>query len=181
MDGPVGGMKLRELREYGIHTEESDVRAHVSVVNRTIYVFRTEFALAAFNSGQFREKDAFQPGFEQRTARGVLVPPDAIDDMRRLQFATWPYWDRVDKEMSTSRKGKAAMKCVTDAMQGAIFPFWVKATGSTSRDIEIRGIDIIVSMNTRVQVKCDYAGGDKPLGTGFLFLQKAEINPLGLH
>ena len=174
-------MKLSGLREYGIQTEESDVRAHVSVVNRTIYVFRTDFALVAIDSGQYREQDGFQPGFEQRTARGVLVPPDAIKDMRRVQFTAWPYWDHVRKDMSTSRKGKAAMLCVTDAMQGAIFPFWVKATGSASRDIEIRGIDIIVSMNTRVQVKCDYPGGDKPNGTGFLFLQTQEINPFGLH
>jgi len=30
-----------ELFEYGIMIEKSDIRAHVSVVNRTIYVYKT--------------------------------------------------------------------------------------------------------------------------------------------
>ncbi len=46
--------------------------------------------------------------------------------------------------------------------------------------MQIRGVDIVVRGQWRIQVKCDYdAGrGKDGSGTGNLFLQVAERNPL---
>jgi hypothetical protein len=48
--------------------------------------------------------------------------------------------------------------------------------------VQIDGDDIVVltgANRVHIQVKCDYPGGDKALGgTGNLYLQVAERNPL---
>jgi hypothetical protein len=46
------------------------------------------------------------------------------------------------------------------------------------RGLQIEGMDIIVNCKVKIQVKCDFTGGRKPLGSGNLFLQTAECNPL---
>ena len=81
-----------ELFEHGIHTEASDIRAHVSVVNRMIYVFQTRNGIRAIKEHEPPLRDAFQEGFNGRTAEGWLVKSEWIDDLRRLQFTSWAKW-----------------------------------------------------------------------------------------
>jgi hypothetical protein len=171
-----------DLFEYGILTEASDIRAHVSVVNQTIYVFPTENGRAAVRTGKYRLVPAGQPGVDGATATGWIVPPDDIEDMRKLRYASWPQWcEFVRVKDDTTTKGSLAVRCVVDAMRLGRFPFWLHAAEDDRENVQIAGTDIVVFCRKRVQVKCDWAAGDKPMGTGHLFLQKSERNPLKKH
>lgn len=169
-----------ELFEYGIHTEHSDIRAHVSVVNRAVYVFLTKNGIAAAALRQVPLVDAGQPGVKGRTAEGWLVKPEWIADLRRLPFVSWPRWGDFDPEMTTTEKGALAVQCVLQTMKLGRFPIWFDATEDDRHNVQILGTDILVFCKKKVQVKCDWKCGG-PLGTGNLFLQKAERNPLKRH
>lgn len=169
------------LFEHGIHTEDSDVRAHVSVVNQTIYVFPTRSGLEAIERYRPPVRPAFQQGVEGPTAEGWIVKVEWIADLRRLQFKSWDGWSRFNPNASTSQKGALAVECVVETMRLGRFPFWVNATEDQRQDVQIKGTDLLIFCRKRVQVKCDYASGDKPLGTGNLYLQNAERNPLRRH
>lgn len=58
------------------------------------------------------------------------------------------------------------------------FPFWIDAKEDERQGVQIKGTDVVVFCNQRIQVKCDYKAGPKPEGTGNVFLQKSESNPL---
>lgn len=170
-----------ELVEYGIHTEASDVRAHVSVVNKTIYVFQTPYGVEAIRRYGPEIRAASQDDVDGVTAEGWIVRIEWIEDLRRLKFYSWDGWSEFDLTRTTTEKGQLAVRCVLAIMRCGRFPFWVHATEDERKDIQVSGADIVVSCGARVQVKCDYRGGDKPLGTGNLFLQKSERNPLRRH
>ena len=166
------------LFEYGITTEHSHIRAHVSVVNRTIYVFQTHEGRRTIESGCWPLRRASQPGVTGPTAEGWCVDVNAIADIRRLKFFTWEGWTQFRRELDTSRKGALAVLCVIAAMQRGRFPFWVDASEDDRQNVQQQGTDILIFCRKKIQVKCDYDGGDKPAGTGNLFLQRAERNPL---
>jgi hypothetical protein len=167
------------LFEYGIQTEDSDIRAHVSVANRTIYVFKTASAVAVLTEAAAPLVSATQPGAKGPTAEGWVLPVEKIPDLRRVRFPSWRGWEFFDKRLPTSEKGKMAISCVRDAMKRGHFPFWLDAIEDDRKYLQLRGTDLLVFCKKRVQVKCDYDCGDRPLGTGNLFLQKAERNPFG--
>ena len=169
-----------QLFEYGIHTETSDIRAHVSVVNKTLYVFPTRNGVQAIEQHDPPLRDAGQPGVIGRTAEGWTVKIEWINDMRRVRYVSWPRWAEFNQDATTTQKGVLAVDCVIEVMRKGRFPFWVDATEDERENVQRSGTDILVFCRKKVQVKCDYRGGDKPLGTGNLFLQKAERNPLGL-
>ena len=172
---------MSELFEYGIQTEASDVRAHVSVVNATIYVFPTRCGIEAITRERPPLRPAFQDGVAGATAEGWLVKMDWIEDLRRVKFYSWDGWKDFTERLSTSQKGVLAVRCVIDSMKRGRFPFWLDASEDEREHVQVKGTDILVFCKKRVQVKCDYRGGDGPLGTGNLFLQKAERNPLKRH
>jgi hypothetical protein len=163
-----------QLFEYGIHTENSDVRAHVSGTNKTVYVFPTANGVKAVEVHEPPLRSAGQPGVVGRTAEGWLVKPEWIDDMREVKFRSWAGWDEYLSTMSTTDKGKLAVRCVIDVMRLGRFPFWIDASEDDRENVQIKGTDILVFARKRVQVKCDWRAGD----TGNLFLQRAERNPL---
>jgi hypothetical protein len=166
---------MNELFEHGIHTENSDVRAHVSVCNRMIYVFQTVEGRRAIERNHFPLANAWQDGVAGRTAEGWLVRIECIDGIRRLWFNSWTKWDQFTPNLNTSQKGKLAVECVVDLMKGGYFPFWIdEATESDRENVQIKGTDIIVFARKKIQVKCDWRAGE----TGNLFLQRAERNPL---
>ena len=167
-----------ELFEYGIYTENSDVRAHVSVVNHNIYVFQTKKGIKAIEKHEPRLRSAGQPGVKGVTGMGWPVSVDWIEDIRVRQYWTWPHWEEFSKDMNTSEKGALAVKCVLDCMKIGKFPFWVDATEDDRENIQIKGTDIVVFCRKKIQVKCDWKCGCKPKGTGNVFLQQAERNPL---
>jgi len=177
-------MNAPALFEYGIHTEQSDIRAHVSVVHRSLYVFQTHRAVTqiqrkADSSEPYPIRGAGQPGIDGLTATGWCVPPGDIPGLRVIQ---WPFrgWDGFAGNLSTSDKGKRAVDIVVDVMSRGYFPLWVNASEDERREVQIQGVDIVVNCNARVQVKCDYKSGPRPLGYGNLFLQRSERNPLRL-
>lgn len=166
-----------ELFEYGIQTENSDVRAHVSVVNKSIFAYETKNGIKAIE--KYRPKEAFasQPGVDGATAKGWLVRPEWIDGLIRLNYVSWPYWHLFNLSMTTTQKGSLAVQCVFDCMKIGRFPFWINATEEDRENIQIKGVDIVVFCRKKIQVKCDWYSGPFP-GTGNLFLQSAERNPL---
>jgi hypothetical protein len=166
------------LFEYGIQTEGSDIRAHVSVVNKTIYVFPTRNGIEAVFRERREERYAGQRGVSGPTAVGWLVPVQDITDLRRVKFASWEGWTQFRRELCTSRKGRLAVTCVIGAMKRGRFPFWLDATEDERQNVQILGTDVLVFCKKKVQVKCDFDSGDKPLGTGNLYFQRAERNPL---
>lgn len=167
-----------ELIEYGIHTEQSDIRAHVSVVAKCIYVFETFRGIDAIRANKPKLAPAYQVGVDGPTATGYLVKTEWIQDLRRVKYYSWQ-WDKFSPGLSTTEKGRLAVLCVSDALRIGRFPLWVNGNDNLSRAIQVSGTDIIVSCNKRIQVKCDYKGGDcNDGGTGNLFLQNAERNPL---
>lgn len=179
--GPVGERVSAEqsgLFEYGIHTEASDVRAHVSVVNQTIYVFPTANGVRAIENHQPPLRPAYQDGVTGRTAEGWLTRIEWIADLRRLRFGSWGLWQELRESLPTTEKGRLAVQCVVDAMRLGRFPFWLDAQEDERENVQVKGTDIVVFCRKRIQVKCDYRCGDPPAGTGNVFLQRAERNPL---
>ena len=166
------------LFEYGIHTEASDIRAHVSVVNRTVYVFQTRHGVEAIERVRPPLRTASQPGVVGPTAEGWVIGVDEIPDLRRVKFVSWPEWPEFSERLTTTAKGALAVRCVIAAMKLGRFPFWLDASEDERENVQILGTDILVFCRKKVQVKCDYRSGDRPLGTGNLFLQRAERNPL---
>ena len=179
--GLIGATRFKmELFDYGIQVEASDIRAHVSVVNKTIYVFQTRDGIEAIETFSPAIKIAFQPGVRGATATGWPVKIEWIKDVRKVRYHSWPKWSKFSEKMNTSEKGKLAVECVVSAMKLGRFPFWIDAEESNRENVQIKGTDIVVFCRKRIQVKCDWRCGDKPLGTGNVFLQKSERNPLKL-
>lgn len=174
----MGKRNIAGLYEYGIQTEDSDIRAHVSFVNQGIYVYETQEGLVAIEKHSPPTRSAYQPGYPSPTAEGWLVRPEWINGLVKVSLGDWSNWNCVDTAMSTSVKGRWAMKCVCAALRAGKFPLWIKASEEEDRDIQISGADLVVHCEKKIQVKCDYSAGEKPHGTGNLFLQYAEINPL---
>jgi|TARA_R110000824_G_C14859724_1_gene641039 hypothetical protein len=164
------------LREHGIQTEDSDIRCHVAPGTRNVFVFRTAAALHVMGDGP--ERTASQPGVSGVTGRGRVVPWDAIPGMRRIRWYSVEWWTWFARDQSTSEKGAHAVQVVQHLLGAGRFPLWCgDVDESKDATIQIAGTDIVVAGRWRIQVKCDYDAG--PGGTGNLFLQTAECNPLG--
>lgn len=112
------------------------------------------------------------------TADGYLVPPSKIPNCRRIVVPA-EVWDYIafKQEQSTSIKGQKAMSIVKWLLKKGLFPLWATPTVIDDLDIQYEGTDIIVKMMARIQVKCDFAGGEGRGCTGNLYLQVAECNP----
>lgn len=78
---------------------------------------------------------------------------------------------------STTIKGEKAVAVVARLLQIGYFPLPVDPRVILDADLQIAGTDIIVQAKYRIQVKCDYEGGEGMICTGNLYLQTAEINP----
>jgi hypothetical protein len=176
-----------KLVDYGIQTEESDLRAHVCVNARQVYVYPTKKGVEAIEKGNFRPATASQPGAAFVTAKGFLVPPNMIWGCIPIN-ASWAMQQAgpIRFEDTTSRKGEWAVDVVRYLLSRGWFPMWGSADVIESLDIQVKGIDVIVTSKARIQVKCDYEGGSPPRPgrrgeriTGNLFLQVAECNPFG--
>ena len=162
------------LFQYGIHQEKSDIRAHVSPVDKTIYIFKTEDGRKAIKKFNPQKVPAMQSGYKKVTATGYLIKLNWIENLKRIRFETWPRWNEFSKYLDTSQKGKLAMDCVRDCIKSGLIPFGAKILEIRDKDMQIQGTDIILFCQRKIQIKCDYPIGN----TGNLFLQDEEINPL---
>jgi len=168
------------LIDYGIHEEDSYIRAHVCPIVKIIYVFKTQEVIKVLD--KYPEVPGRQPGISFPTAMGRLVPPNDIFDIRPLYWNSYPWWESFNENDSTEKKGKLAVLVVTSIMKIGRFPLWFDAKEVEDINIDIQGTDIIVCGKWKIQVKCDFRAGPKELGgTGNLFIQTKECNPLGKH
>lgn len=173
---PVALVEAGELVKYDIFEEDSDVRAHVSSSDTTVYVFKTENGRRAVRDHNVKLTPARQKGVSGVAGMGWLIEIAWVDGIIAVPFNWWPHWSKF-KGATTSEKGRLASQCVTDLMLEGLFPFWVVAVESEDRGVQIRGTDIVVIIQVRVQVKGDMDAGAK----GRLFIQHSEANPLKRH
>jgi len=168
-----------QLFDYGIHNEASNIRAHVGVLARVLYVFPTVCATRVMS--RFSIRPAFQDGVTGATAQGHCVPPASIENIRRLAISE----ERMvgfTETLSTSEKGNRAVEIVSAFLKAGRFPLWLDGEFVSDPEIQITGTDIKVRGNWNIEVKCDFRASDErgephPKCTGNLYLQIAERNP----
>ena len=89
---------------------------------------------------------------------------------------------KFDKDDGLHEKGRKATLLIKGMIRDGMFPMPAIPLEQLDRALQIDGEDIVAWISgrrIRIQVKCDYAGGEESLGgTGNLFLQTAELNPL---
>lgn len=167
----------QELFDYGIQTEESDLRAHVSVVSGIVYVFPTMPAIKLCESGKYTAKPAWQPGVSYPTARGYVVPWREIPFIVPVNADVPILKQKFNERDSTTVKGRKATNVVAHLLRCGWFPLMGAIPKEpTTMEAQVKGIDLIVSGTWKIQVKCDWNAGEN--GTGNLYLQIAERNPL---
>jgi hypothetical protein len=166
------------LYPHGIFQEDSDIRVHVAPGTRAIYVFQTARAIEAIQAGDYKLVTASQPGVAGPTAAGYAIPCKAIRGMRRITIDGGPWWECFAATDSTSLKGTKAVEVVKILLATGRLPLWVVEPANDSRDVkvQIKGTDIVCWGKWKIQVKCDWRAGDG--GSGNVFLQTAERNPL---
>lgn len=179
----VGTPGATNLVDYGIQTEQSDLRAHVCVAVGLVYVFRTADALrvmqAGIAKGLYKPRQATQPGASGATAQGYAVP---VADLSTVPIRAQHLIEAqaFNPQDSTTDKGRKAVAVVVELLGRGWFPLLsIRAQESADARIQVSGVDLLVSGQWRIQVKCDFYGGSRPQGTGNLFLQTAERNPFG--
>jgi hypothetical protein len=180
LDKPVTGNT--KLVDYGIQNEGSDIRAHVCVNAKVVYVYPTSEGIAAIERGRYTPRPVYTGQIQ--TATGYAVPPSNINrclpvNVKSL-FVKYP----INFSDSTSEKGRKAVQIVIDMLRIGYFPFFVAAEEVTDQNLQIEGTDIYVNARMKIQVKCDFEGGEPKRDgakgervTGNLFLQTAECNP----
>lgn len=173
----VGETKPPYLVDFGIQNEGSDIRAHVCVLARTVYVYPTVCGIKAIESGKYKARPAKQPGYESATAWGYLVPPDEIERCVPVSASKVIMAAMFRQDDSTSIKGEKAVAVVAHLLRIGWFPLPVDPKIILDAEMQIAGTDILVQAKYRIQVKCDYQGGKGMICTGNLYLQTAEINP----
>jgi len=168
---------------YGIYEEKSDLRAHVGVLARTVYVYPTQPAITFLlgSNGTYRQAPVYTG--EVQTARGYLVPPSHIPSLRTVSIPDHIMQQAAFAESdSTSDKGAKAVRIIKWLLATGRFPLRLDGREISDLDMQIQGLDIIVHTNLRIQVKCDWRASlerSKPVPacTGNLFIQTHECNP----
>ena len=79
------------------------------------------------------------------------------------------------------RKSMGDLSGLMAMLKREMLPLKVDHDEVHGRRMQIKGTDIKVNMNIHLQVKCDRGGGEKPRGSGNLYLQSHESNPNGSH
>ena len=168
-----------ELFDYGIEVEQSDIRAHVGPATRRVYVFRTAEARKLAAMGKYDIAAAFQPGVDGPTATGWKIPVGDFRGIFTLRWDALQWWTWFSKDSPTNEKGRHAVRVVTELLKAGRFPLWVDCDENDRTRLQLKGTDILLYGKWRIQVKCDWSAGPRELGgTGNVFIQKAERNPL---
>jgi hypothetical protein len=165
-----------KLIDYGIQTEESDLRVHVCPKIGRVYYYNTSDGLATIRLKDYKKMPVFTNSI--KTAEGFVVPPSDIPGCVELKpsITNWnKFFNQTD---TTSKKGDLAVRLVKAIIKNGELKLTLNPIEITDLNMQISGTDIIVKSNIRIQVKCDFNGGSKQLGgTGNLFLQVSECNP----
>jgi hypothetical protein len=173
-------MNNTALVPYGIAEEQSDIRAHVSVQGRCVYVYPTKSGIEAMETNELPMRPAYTGNI--KTAEGYLAKPSQIRQCRKVAIPDW-VMDRAcfSETDSTSEKGNKAVRVVQWLLKAGLFPLWSTPTFINDVDMQVDGMDIVVQMRARIQVKCDWRAGDGPGCTGNLYIQTRECNPFSRH
>lgn len=171
------------LTFYGIYQEHSDIRAHVSPVTKMVFAYRTKDMLEVIQQRKFKRREAYQDGVKWPTGYGLLVPYNLAVNQKKivyvLDFANRYWWDNFSGSWDTARKGKYAVSVIRQIIIEGKFPLWIQPEFKTDVKTDIEGTDILVVGNWRIQVKLDQRAGPREKGgTGNLFIQTHEMNPL---
>lgn len=178
MAGIPGVMNNTQLVNYGIHEEKADLRFHVGVVTKRVFIFEPKYILRLIASGKYPSAFAYTGNI--KTANGYLIPPGDIPNLREAQIP----WDIYSEAMfnekdSTSIKGFKAMRVVRKMISLGLISSIIDTVDVNDRELQIEGTDIIPIFAESYQVKCDWKAGPKSLGgSGNLYIQTAECNPL---
>ena len=170
-------MNKQELYESGIFDELADIRAHVCFGEGYVYVFSTSEARKACMGEGIPKAKGYQPGVAQATADGYLVKPYQILKCRRIPIPQ-DILDQLNPQLSdsTSAKGEKAEYTVSEMIKLGRIWLPTEIEPVTDKERQLEGIDLVVHTITKIQTKCDFRGG--VLGTGNLYIQTDEINPL---
>lgn len=170
-----------KLVEHGIQNEQSDVRIHVCVMVRRLYVFKTENGMAAIKTGLYKARPAFQMvnGVKRQTATGYVIPWNKIEGCTPVVLPE-PLLkaNPIHETDKPDIKGKNARVIAVRLLEDGRLPIPMKVNVVENTQQQIEGMDLVVDSKIRIQVKCDFRGGNRDLGgTGNLYLQIAEANP----
>lgn len=170
-----------KLVEHGIQNEISDIRIHVCVIARRLYVFKTSAGLDAIATGRYKALPAYQyvKNVRVQTATGYIVPWEAIKGCTPVQLPEHLLKENpIRQSDKLDIKGKNARVIAMRLLEDGRLPIPMRSSVVENTAQQIEGADLLVDAKIRIQVKCDFKGGNKNLGgTGNLFLQVAEANP----
>lgn len=170
-----------DLVAYGIQNEASDLRIHVCVAARVLYLYHTPAAQRLLAASTYPRVPGYQivDGRRVRTAEGYLVPPQDIPGILCFRLPGWIWtMHAIGRHDPPTRKGELAVQIVREALKAGRIPLPTTSEIITEEAAQIGGVDLVATTRMRIQVKCDYDGGYKNLGgTGHLYLQIAESNP----
>lgn len=170
-----------QLFAYGIFDEQSDIRVHVGVASKCLYVFQTDIARKYLlrTGHRYELRPAYQPGVAGMTALGWKIPWKTIPGIKKVSGCDYPHWKAFALTDSTTEKGRKAVAIVQLFMRDGRFPLWLSSHETHDTKMQISGTDLIVWHKTRIQVKCDWNAGDGGATcTGNIYIQTAERNPL---
>jgi hypothetical protein len=159
------------LHNYGIQNEESDFRIHICVEAKRLYLYETQSGLNSIN-WRVKNVKGYQPGIKENTSLGFLVKPEEIEGCKSWRINENLFIrSKMSTAKSTTEKGIAAERIAYLFMK----KWGWKPVRITDKQEQIKGYDFMTNNNKKVQVKCDYKGGEG--GTGNLFIQTHESNP----
>jgi hypothetical protein len=168
------------LVPYGIFDDKADMRFHVSVVTRTVFVFEPVNALAAIEARSYplvfaKTKD--ETGEDIVTGQGYLIPPGDINGCRSVPIP-FHLFDQIgfDSQDGSTAKGAKAERLVLWMIDAGFISTVIRKVAVTERELQVSGADVI--MARVLQIKLDWKAGSRQLGgSGHLFIQTAECNP----
>ena len=164
------------LIPYGIQTDESDYRFHISFGAGCAYFFPTESGRRAVEDGRGKPFVASQPGVNVVTGRGRKVPWQQIDGCQEIDIPdSWMKKIDCRKTDTPTQKGKKAVKIARGLLLKGRVALPASSREITEKQMQIRGKDLIITSEFSIEVKCDFWGG-----VYGLTLQTHECNPLGL-
>jgi hypothetical protein len=168
---------------YGIQDDTSDLRFHVCVNAKHVYWFEPRHGNEAIET--YKDELPQVPVFTGaiQTATGFLMPPDLIKSIRWAKIPddifNSAHFDLRDNQ---STKGRKAESLVRSMIQAGLISLVMDTAVYSEKETQVAGLDVVVKMAEDLQVKCDWKGGHKEFGgSGNLFLQDKECNPLGMH
>ena len=166
-----------QLVKYGIEEGKEDLRFHVGVTTKKVYVFEPKYVLEAIRTGRYETRFAYTGDI--KTADGYLIPPEDIN-CRVFNIPEDIFIEmNFDTKDDTSTKGEKALLVVRKMLSRGLISPILDTLIVDDEQLQRDGVDIIPIFAELYQVKCDWKAGPRSLGgTGNLYIQTHECNPM---